>query len=165
SGEGIEGTADQITVARTMLRQDEEAYKEESKPELHGILVTKHVESIYEKFWEHQGKKIHFEQEMLAGLVASLESIGEEMFSETESIGGLEIGGADVLVQHRGDYNFSFFVKNVDPNTSVIIDKEISNCSTDLSETLEQFKDHPLLNSKLDPIAEAIFLKFKELFG
>ncbi len=164
-GEGIEGAADQISIARTILRKDEEAYKVESKPELHGILITKTIELIYEKFWEYDGEKIQFEQEMLAGLVASLESVGEEMFSEEETIGGLELGGANVLVKHRGDFNISFFVKNVDPNTSVMINKEITSCANELFDILSITNAIETIRPNLDETAQNIFRKFSELFG
>ncbi|MHA2169198.1 MAG: hypothetical protein ACXAB7_04820 [Candidatus Kariarchaeaceae archaeon] len=163
-GESMEITTDHMSIARTLLRADEDSYIAESKPELHGVLITRHVESVFEHFWEYDGQKINFDQHMLAGLVASLESIGEEMFAETESVGGLELGGANVLVQHRGDFNFSYFVKNQDPNTSVLIEKEIRLFTDEFYSILSHF-DLEIDKYKLRTVADRLFDKFEELFG
>ncbi|MHA2250920.1 MAG: hypothetical protein ACXAD7_11195 [Candidatus Kariarchaeaceae archaeon] len=165
SGEGISQTLDQATIARTIIRKNPELYNPESKPELHGIFISKDIKPIFQIFWtdDRTGQTINFDTEMMAGLVASLDNIGEEMFSEQEGVGKLELGGADILVKHREAYNFAFFVKNVDPNTSIVVNKEIKEGCNNLYKVIENVKQ-PLESSKIQAQFDTISNQFYSLF-
>ncbi|MHA2090275.1 MAG: hypothetical protein ACW98K_05400 [Candidatus Kariarchaeaceae archaeon] len=168
TGEGIEQTLDQATIARTIIRDKPELYIPEEIPELHGIFISRDVQPIFQIFWRSSlDEKIEFDQEILAGLVASLDNVGEEMFADHESVGKLELGGANILVSHRADYNFAYFVKNIDPNTSIVVTKEIELGTNRLYQAITEASspvDSPEVNAVIDTIANQIYSGFSEKF-
>lgn len=169
SGEGIEQALDQTTIARTMIRRSLDRFKPESKPELHGIFLAKDIKPIFQLFWGDSKTKdnIEFDEEMMAGLVSSLDNVGEEMFADHESIGKLELGGANILVQHRSDFNIAFFVKNIDPNTSVVINREMKKAADKLYTIVTEAKaelDSTVVQSQFDVVSNQIYSLFTELF-
>ncbi len=168
SGENIAQALDQATIARMMIRKNLERFEPESKPELRGIFISKAVEPIFQIFWgRDDDEKIEFDEEMMAGLVSSLGDVGEEMFSEQETIGKLELGGADILVQHRDDFTFAFIIKNIDPNTSVVINKEIIKSADSLFIIVKDGIDRSNANeiqSRFDTTSNIIYSQFTEKF-
>ncbi|MHA2090802.1 MAG: hypothetical protein ACW98K_08075, partial [Candidatus Kariarchaeaceae archaeon] len=129
-GKSIDSTLDPAAIVKTMIRKDESSYHPENIPLLMGVFISRREHPIYQKQWIHGDNVIEYDQNMMAGLVAALDNVGEEMFYEDKPIGGLELGGARILVQQRELFNFVFFVKNLDPNTSVVVNKQLME-STD----------------------------------
>ncbi|MHA2249590.1 MAG: HAD-IA family hydrolase [Candidatus Kariarchaeaceae archaeon] len=117
--------ADSISVARTVLRKDIASYTEEEKPELTGIIISKNLDILFEHFWSTSIKSGDFNKDMLAGMITSLKLVGAEAFTEYQVIGGLELGDTTLFVKHRSDFTFLYFVDKVNPNTSVLITKEL----------------------------------------
>jgi len=165
SGEGLDSSLDQATIARTMIRGNVESYMPETIPELHGIFIFQDMHPIYQIFWDHYSTKIEFDEEMMAGLMASLDSIGGEM--ELGGIGGLELGGANITIKGNDDIRIAFFVKHVDPNTSVIIDKKFvtgaQQIFTIIDETTRELSDFET-QARFDTNCNQIFSEFNELF-
>jgi DNA-binding response OmpR family regulator len=168
SGEEINQTIDQAAIAKTRIRSDEASYAPENKPLLLGIFITQREYPIFQKVWSQEGISIEFDQSMMAGLVAALDNVGEEMFYDDKPIGGLELGGAKILVQQRGEFNFVFFVKNIDPHTSIVVNKELISCADRLHESLDNVEgdvssgSHDLL---FEEICDLIYQDFSHKFG
>lgn len=117
----LESNRDSFVVAKMKLRENLESYDQEVKPILHGLIITKEMNQVYDKFWE----EVEFDKEMVSGLIESLKNVGGEMFTEEEKIDGLELGGTTIFVRDQSDLLFIYFVKNVTANTSVVISKEV----------------------------------------
>ncbi len=168
SGEGIDQALDQAAIARTMIRGNLEQYDVDDVPELHGIFVFKDVTPIFQVFWEYQNSKIEFDEEMMAGLVSSLDSVGGEMFTEFESIGALELGGAKIIVQHSEDIKVAFFVKHLDPNTSVVVDKFISEVAIQIFKIIAEENrqiDSYKIKARFDTLCNRMYSEFNEQFS
>ncbi|MCE7733455.1 MAG: hypothetical protein GPJ54_01165 [Candidatus Heimdallarchaeota archaeon] len=168
SGEGIDQALDQAAIARTMIRSNLEQYDVEDVPELHGIFIFKEVTPIFQMFWEYQESKIEFDGELMAGLVSSLDSVGNEMFTESAGIGGLELGGAKILVRHSEDIKVAFFVKHLDPNTSVVVEKEVSSVAIQIfkiiAEENRQFDSYKI-KARFDTLCNNMYSEFTERFS
>lgn len=168
SSEGIEQTLDQAAIARTMIRSNLAQYDADDVPELHGIFIFKEVTPIFQIFWEYQESKIEFDGELMAGLVSSLDSVGNEMFTESAGIGGLELGGAKILVRHSEDIKVAFFVKHLDPNTSVVVDKEVSNVAFQIFKIIadenRQFDSYKI-KARFDTLCNNMYSEFTERFS
>ncbi|MFV2015858.1 MAG: hypothetical protein ACC656_10540, partial [Candidatus Heimdallarchaeota archaeon] len=168
SGEGIDKALDQAAIARTMIRSNLEQYDADNVPELHGIFIFKEVTPIFQRFWEFEESKIEFDQELMAGLVSSLDSVGNEMFTESESIGGLELGGAKIMVRHSEDIKVAFFVKHLDPNTSVVVEKEVSKVAFQIfkiiAEENRQFDSYKI-KARFDTLCNNMYSEFTERFS
>ncbi|MFV2014654.1 MAG: hypothetical protein ACC656_04460, partial [Candidatus Heimdallarchaeota archaeon] len=117
----LENSRDSFAIAKMKLRENLESFDQEEQPILHGLIITLEMRQIYDRFWED----VEFDKEMISGLVESLKNVGGEMFTEEEKIDGLELGGTTIFVREQLDYLFIYFVKNVTPNTSVVIAKEV----------------------------------------
>ncbi|MCE7736010.1 MAG: hypothetical protein GPJ54_14100 [Candidatus Heimdallarchaeota archaeon] len=117
----LENSRDSFTIAKMKLRDNLDSFDQEEQPILHGLIITFEMRQIYDRFWED----VKFDKEMISGLVESLKNVGGEMFTEKEQIDGLELGGTSIFVREQLDYLFIYFVKNVSPNTSVVIAKEV----------------------------------------
>ncbi|MHA2033333.1 MAG: hypothetical protein ACW99Q_28515, partial [Candidatus Kariarchaeaceae archaeon] len=89
---------------------------------------------IYDRFWE----EVEFDKEMVSGLIESLKNVGGEMFTEEEKIDGLELGGTTIFVREQLDYLFIYFVKNVSPNTSVVIAKEVDTVTKLFADVIDE---------------------------
>ncbi|MCH8907060.1 MAG: hypothetical protein IH840_08215 [Candidatus Heimdallarchaeota archaeon] len=165
-----DGSSSGLAAAKIKLRDDLEAYDADVKPELLGILITKSLsetgalDRVYDKFWE----STVFDKDMLSGLVASLKSVGGEMFTESENIDGLELGGAIIYVRDQIDHLFIYFVKDVTPNTSVIVSKEVSEVTSIFADIINEAADViPIdqLKPFFDKIANKSHYSFTELFS
>jgi len=160
--------SDQAAIAKSMIRQNEASYLEEDIPELHGLLIFKEITPVFQKIWKHAGPLMEFDNEMMAGLVASLESVGGEMFAQEGTLGGLELGGANIFVEVMGDYKTAYFVRHVDPNTSVVIDKVLKEGSGEFLSIIGDFEgklDQASAITKFTEISENLQAKFVMKFG
>ncbi|MHA1984196.1 MAG: hypothetical protein ACW967_07565, partial [Candidatus Hodarchaeales archaeon] len=168
SGEAIDQALDQAAIARTMIRGNLEQYNSEDVPELHGIFIFKDITPIFQIFWEHQESKITFDEEMMAGLVSSLDSVGGEMFFEEDHIGGLELGGAKIIVRHSEDIKVAFFVKHLDPNTSVVVNKLIGDVAIRIFKIIadenRKFNSYKI-KARFDTLCNNMYSEFLEQFS
>ncbi|OLS26189.1 MAG: hypothetical protein HeimC2_16010 [Candidatus Heimdallarchaeota archaeon LC_2] len=168
SGESIDQALDQAAIARTMIRGNVKQYDVDDIPELHGIFIFRDVTPIFQVFWEYQNSKIEFDEEMMAGLVSSLDAVGGEMFVEAESIGALELGGAKIIVQHSEDIKIAFFVKHVDPNTSVVINKFVSEVAIQIFKIIADENrqiDSYKIRARFDTLCNRMRSEFNEKFS
>ncbi|MHA2170014.1 MAG: hypothetical protein ACXAB7_08985 [Candidatus Kariarchaeaceae archaeon] len=166
SKEDTMSKADSISVVRTVLRKDVDAYKEEEKPELAGIIISNNLEIIFEQFWSTKIKSGDFNKDMLAGMITSLKLIGEEAFTEYQLIDGLELGDGNLFVKHRSDFIFLYFVNRVNPNTSVLINKELDAVTSIFYEIIYESGDgvpYDLLSPIFMQIANTTYDEFTNL--
>ncbi len=145
-------TVDPI-VARSKLRIDSESYKEEEVPQLSGIIISYQNEPVFKRYWVEKANEILFDNNLLTNLVSSLKQVGGEMFVENESIGSLDFGGAELFVKHQQDYIYLYFVKNMKPNTAVVVNKELEALTVIFNELIVEAKGEIPFNL-LQPIFE-----------
>ncbi len=155
-----------LAVAKAILREHWEDYSDEETPIFHGIIISKGLEIIYDKFWPVEGISTQFDSSMLAGLVTSLKSIAGEMFNETETVNTIDIKGSTVFVQTLGEYMFTFFVKNANTSIEKIVSNEVAEISKLYMEIIDEAGDFismaqlmPIFND----IAERIKISFTNL--
>ncbi|MHA2169137.1 MAG: hypothetical protein ACXAB7_04515 [Candidatus Kariarchaeaceae archaeon] len=168
-GQSIDSTLDPAAIVKTMIRKDEPSYRQENIPLLMGVFISQREHPVYQKMWVHGDNVIDYDQNMMAGLVAALDNVGEEMFYEDKPIGGFELGGARILVQQRESFNFVFFVKNLDPNTSVVVNKQLMDGTDQLfyivtqsDEDLYSYEVQENLERSCETIHENFLTRFKE---
>ena len=104
----------------------------------------------------------------MAGLVSSLDSVGNEMFLESEGIGGLELGSAKILVRHSEDIKVAFFVKHLDPNTSVVVEKEVSKVAFQIFKIIadeDRQLDSYKIKARFDTLCNNMYSEFTEQFS
>jgi DNA-binding NarL/FixJ family response regulator len=130
----LENSRDSFTIAKMKLRENLESFDQEEQPILHGLIITLEMRQIYDRFWE----EVEFDKEMVSGLIESLKNVGGEMFTEEEKIDGLELGGTTIFVREQLDYLFIYFVKNVSPNTSVVIAKEVDTVTKLFADVIDE---------------------------
>ena len=158
SGEGINTQLDQATIARVLIRESVDSFISEKVPELHSIFITKAEALLFKSF---SGEDQSLDQEMLGGLISSIDSIGNEMFSDGDDLGSVNLGGYDIMVQHREKFNFGFIIGNLDPNTSTVIIKDVRRFSDEFFKLI--IKDDYL--DEINDLAESIYQEFFEKYS
>ncbi len=127
--------AGNMEAMKIFLRKEQESYNIQELPKLIGVIIAQDMIPVYDEFWDIEQE---MNTELITGLVQSLDNIGSEMFHEKEEIKLLELGGNNVFVNHLGPYMFSFFVRNITPTTTVIIQKEVTALSNLYIELLRE---------------------------
>ncbi|MCY3411704.1 MAG: hypothetical protein INQ03_08745 [Candidatus Heimdallarchaeota archaeon] len=155
---GLQSSHNQAIVAKSMIRGNESKYLAEAVPELHGIFITLDAELLY-AYQPHRDNLMKYDQELLAGIVAALDSIGAEALG-TDNIGKIEMGGAHVLIQSREKYHFGFLIQNLEANTSVVLSKDLTQCTEEFYTIIKKYKKDTERNPKLAMEAD----KFNEFF-
>ncbi|MHA2403435.1 MAG: hypothetical protein ACXADH_10630, partial [Candidatus Kariarchaeaceae archaeon] len=92
--------------------------------------------------------------------------IGEEAFTEYQLIDGLELGDGNLFVKHRSDFIFLYFVNRVNPNTSVLINKELDAVTSIFYEIIYESGDgvpYDLLSPIFMQIANTTYDEFTNL--
>ncbi len=135
---GIDSKLHQATIAKMMIRDSMDSFISESAPNLVTIFITKNVELV---FYHTNEEESDVDQEMLGGIIATIDSVGSETFESEDELGKVNIGGFDIFVQHRNEYNFGFLIDNLDPNTSVLISKDVYIFSDRFFDIIKTDKD------------------------
>ncbi|MCH8909097.1 MAG: hypothetical protein IH840_18610 [Candidatus Heimdallarchaeota archaeon] len=164
SAAGTDGSA----IAKSLLRENLGSFVSEIKPELFGLLITQNLEIIYDRFFNAPGVKLNFDKHMLAALVTSLKDVGGEIFMEEESISTFEIGGADLVIKQKSGFLFIYFVRNLSPNTSVLVSKELDAVSSVFNEIITEAGNNlplDLLEPIFNEIIERTRRDFTSLFA
>lgn len=130
-----------LNVAKSILRDNLESFDASTKPELQGILISKELQPKFQIFWEVDGEKFDFDTSMLAGLITSLKSVGDEMFTESEEISLLEIVGSNVFIDNYEKYFIIYFVKNLTTEVTPVIEKELKMVSQVYKEVIAEAHD------------------------
>jgi DNA-binding NarL/FixJ family response regulator len=161
---GIDSKLHQATIAKMMIRDSIDSFISESAPNLVSFFITKNVELVF--FYTNE-EESEVDQEMLGGIIATIDSVGSETFDSEDELGKVNIGGFDIFVQHREEYNFGYLIDNLDPNTSVLISKDISKFSDDFYKIIENEPDLSSkvkedLKNKSEEIFEEFFDKYNE---
>ena len=121
-------------------------------------MVTKNVELV---FYHTNEEESDVDQEMLGGIIATIDSVGSETFDSEDELGKVNIGGFDIFVKHREEYNFGYLIDNLDPNTSVLISKDTSIFSDRFFEIIKREKEiSPKMEEDLQNKSEEIFQEF-----
>ncbi|MDH5403776.1 MAG: hypothetical protein OEZ01_07865 [Candidatus Heimdallarchaeota archaeon] len=166
TSEGLESNIDRATIAKTMIRRNEESYISESFPVLIGAIITENEGLIFEHFWNEDA--IGFDKSLLAGLVFSLDAAGEEMLIGADSLGNIDLGGATIMIEHRGIYNFAFFISNLDHNTSVIVKRELVRKSDEMYEIVKGNQDKlldPIVQKEFKKSTDEVYKRFLSMFS
>jgi len=161
----VEGSLNAALAAKTRIRQNEASYLTDNKPEFQGVFIAEEENPLFKRFWGEQS--VEYNDSMLAGMVASLESVGDEMFYDHSSIGGLELGESNLLVEHREDFNFIYFISNIGSHNVELIKRHLSEFTDNLFAVIrdaEDIKSETTLAS-LDTKTNNIFSDFLDIFG
>ncbi|MDH5401722.1 MAG: hypothetical protein OEY49_04450 [Candidatus Heimdallarchaeota archaeon] len=163
---GEDDSLDNLAVAKMKLRKNLDDYQEEVKPELAGIIISENMNLIYDKFWESENT-VEIDKNMITGMITSLKDIGGEMFTSSEQIDGLELGGIDVFVRERQNYVFIYFVNKIKENTSVIVSKEVEEITDAYYSVLIEAEGIPYehLRPIFDRFSEETHKKFTSLLN
>ncbi|MHA2504379.1 MAG: hypothetical protein ACXAE3_16110 [Candidatus Kariarchaeaceae archaeon] len=158
------GGLDAAIIAKTMIRSNAQSYLTDSTPVLGGLFISKAETPIFKRFWEPSVAEL--DEHMLAGLVASLESVGGEMFYDDSSIGGLELGDSNILVEHRDEFNVVFFIKNLASHNVIMIKQDLENFTDKLWELVSGAEVHQdeEFASRLDTLSNKILSDFSEKY-
>ncbi len=138
-GKGQAGS--NLNVAKSILRDHLDSFDASTKPELQGILISKELKPKFQIFWEVDGEEFDFDTSMLAGLITSLKSVGDEMFKESQEISLIEIVGSNVFIDNYDKYFIIYFVKNLTTEVTPVIEKELQMISQVYKEVIAEAQD------------------------
>ena len=160
----IDGGLNSALAAKTKIRKSEESYLPENQPVLEGIFVAKEENPIFKIFWN---EGVDYDDHMLAGLLASLDSVSGEMFYDENDVGGIELADTNVIVKHRSDFNIVFFVKNLLSHNINIVNKYLNKYGDQLYEVIDtaESPDDDRTHAVLDTKSNNILSDFSEVFA
>lgn len=162
---GLQSTHNQAIIAKSMIRRDESTYLSEETPELHGMIIAQNDQLLY-AYQPQRDNLIQYDQALLGGIVDCLNSIGSEVFGSCE-INKIEMVDAHVLIQHRGDnaeYHFGFLINNLDPNTSIVLSRDIEELTNSLFKIVKRYKKEQTRNPRFAKQADQFHISFTKKF-
>lgn len=158
---GIDSKLHQSTIAKMMIRDSLDSFISESAPNLVSLFITKNVELVFDYTDEEESE---VDQEMLGGVIATIDSVGSETFDAEDELGKVNLGGFDIFVKHREDYNFGYLIDNLDPNTSILISKDTSKFSDRFFDIIKRGEISENMKKDLQILSEEIFQEFFEKY-
>lgn len=164
--DGVSGSLDGAEIAKSMIRANEASYLTEEKPILDGIIISKDENPVFQIFWSDRSR-ISFDDTMIAGIVASLESVSGEMFFDDSTIGGFELGNANIMVQHRAEFNIAFFIENVNSQNALLINQDLPKYADRLYGVIQDNQESlksDITAARFDTISNNIFSDFTEKY-
>ncbi len=150
-----------VLSAKSILKENVDAFTSEDTPIFNYILITKETELIYSKFIS--GDKLEFNDEILGGLIVSLKMIGKEAIKGNEILSNLQMGGRDILMKNIDKYYIGFIIQNLSPTIQVVLEREIDNYSEQIYAILKN--NGTDITDTLNPIINQIAEDFQEKFG
>lgn len=156
----LQFTSNRVSMAKTRLRKYKDAFEQITIPELVGIFIIKANEPYYRNFWSESEAAIHFDDKLLAGFINSLDLFTEEIFDSQEDFSGLKFGDVHLLVKKQFEFDFIYFMANLDHTNTDTVDLLLERHSEMLFEQIINTEDFDEASIKINQQMTELYMKF-----